>query len=172
MGVQRCALQCKPAPEGEGGGGAPPPRGASPPRGTPEPRAARRPEHRWRRPAHRRLRRALRPGPRGEIAPNSAARRTKKGPVTVAVTGSFASGKSTFVGLLGELGAETVSADAIVHDLLAADEQAISLVVERFGRDVLKEKGVDRRALGRKVFGDPQALGDLEETLHPLVRRE
>jgi dephospho-CoA kinase len=92
--------------------------------------------------------------------------------VTVAVTGSFASGKSTFVDMLGELGAETVSADEIVHDLLARDEQTISLVVERFGRDVLKERGVDRRALGRKVFGDEEALRDLEDILHPLVRRE
>jgi dephospho-CoA kinase len=92
--------------------------------------------------------------------------------VTVAVTGPFASGKSTFVRLLGELGAETVSADEIVHDLLAEDERTISRVVERFGNDVLKDRSVDRRALGRKVFGDPEALRDLEEVLHPLVRRE
>ncbi len=74
--------------------------------------------------------------------------------------------------ILGELGAETVSADEIVHDLLAADEQTISRIAERFGREVLEERGVDRRALGRKVFGDPEALRDLEEILHPLVRRE
>jgi dephospho-CoA kinase len=92
--------------------------------------------------------------------------------VTVAVTGPFASGKSTFVDMLGSLGAETVSADEIVHDLLAADEETISRVVERFGSDVLGERGVDRRALGRKVFGNSEALRDLEEILHPLVRRE
>jgi dephospho-CoA kinase len=92
--------------------------------------------------------------------------------VTVAVTGPFASGKSTFVRLLGELGAETVSADEIVHDLLARDEATISRVAERFGADTLGEGGVDRRSLGRKVFGDAEALGDLEEILHPLVRRE
>jgi len=97
--------------------------------------------------------------------------------VTIAVTGPFASGKSTFVRLLGELGAETVSADEFVHDLLAEDEQAISRVVERFGSDVLKSdvlkvRSVDRRALARKVFGDPEALRDLEGILHPLVRRE
>ena len=92
--------------------------------------------------------------------------------MTVAVTGPFASGKSTFVRLLGELGAETVSADEIVHDLLAGDERTIRRVAERFGDDVLVERGVDRRALGRKVFGDPEALSDLEEILHPLVRRE
>ena len=92
--------------------------------------------------------------------------------MTIAVTGPFASGKSTFVGLLGELGAETVSADEIVHDLLAEDEATISGVVERFGEDVRGEQGVDRRTLGRKVFGDPEALQDLENILHPLVRRE
>ncbi len=92
--------------------------------------------------------------------------------MTVAVTGPFASGKSTFVRLLGSLGAETVSSDEIVHDLLAEDEQTISRVAERFGSDVLRESGVDRRALGREVFGDPEALRDLEEILHPLVRRE
>ncbi len=73
---------------------------------------------------------------------------------------------------LGELGAETVSADGIVHDLLVENEEAITRVVERFGRDVLKEGGIDRRALGRKVFGDAEALQDLEEILHPLVWRE
>jgi dephospho-CoA kinase len=92
--------------------------------------------------------------------------------VTIAVTGPFASGKSTFVRLLGELGAETVSADEIVHDLLAEDRTTISRVVERFGDDVRGERGVDRRALGRKVFGNPEALRDLEDILHPLVRRE
>jgi dephospho-CoA kinase len=92
--------------------------------------------------------------------------------VTVAVTGPFASGKSTFVRILGELGAETVSADEIVHDLLAESKETISRVVERFGEEVLKESGVDRRVLGRKVFGDPEALQDLENILHPLVHRE
>jgi dephospho-CoA kinase len=92
--------------------------------------------------------------------------------VTVAVTGSFASGKSTFVSLLGELGAETASADEIVHGLLTEDEETIARVAERFGEDVLKERGIDRRALGRKVFGDGEALQNLEDILHPLVRRE
>lgn len=92
--------------------------------------------------------------------------------MTVAVTGPYASGKSTFVEMLGSLGAETVSADGIVHDLLADDAETISRVSERFGEGVLAEEGVDRRALGRRVFGDREALGDLEGILHPLVRRE
>ena len=92
--------------------------------------------------------------------------------MTVAVTGSFASGKSTFVEMLGALGAETASADEIVHGLLSEDEETIVRVAERFGENVLGEGGVDRRLLGRKVFRDAEALQDLEDILHPLVRRE
>ena len=96
-----------------------------------------------------------------------------KGPVTIAVTGPFASGKSTLVRFLGELpGAETVSADEIVHYLLKNDDQTISRIVGRFGEGVRGTEGIDRKALGREVFADAEALRDLEEILHPLVRNE
>ena len=90
----------------------------------------------------------------------------------MAVTGPLASGKSTFTKVLGELGAETVSADEMVHYLLAEDDETIARVVERFGEDVRGERGIDRRVLGRKVFEDAEALQDLEEILHPRVREE
>ncbi|MDQ3910241.1 MAG: dephospho-CoA kinase [Actinomycetota bacterium] len=91
----------------------------------------------------------------------------------MAVTGSLASGKSTFVKLLGDLGAETASADEVVHHLLANNQEAITAVAQRFGEDVRDEGGgIDRKALGRVVFGDAEALRDLEEILHPRVREE
>ena len=34
------------------------------------------------------------------------------------------------------------------------------------------ENGVDRKALGRVVFGDAEALSDLEDMLHPRVQDE
>ena len=92
--------------------------------------------------------------------------------MTIAVTGPLASGKSTFVELLGELGAETVSADEVVHYLLGEDNETVARVVERFGEGVRGEEGIDRKALGRVVFGDAEALRDLEEILHPRVREE
>ena len=96
-----------------------------------------------------------------------------RGPVTIAVTGPFASGKSTLVRLLGERpSTETASADEIVHHLLKHDQQTITRVVDRFGEIVSGSEGIDRKALGREVFGDAEALRDLEEILHPLVRRE
>jgi dephospho-CoA kinase len=96
-----------------------------------------------------------------------------EGPVTVAVTGPFASGKSTLVRFMGELpGTETASSDEIVHHLLKTDRRTISRIIERFGEGVRGQDGIDRKALGREVFGDAGALRDLEEILHPLVRSE
>jgi dephospho-CoA kinase len=96
-----------------------------------------------------------------------------RGPVTIAVTGPFASGKSALVSLLGELpGTETASADEIVHHLMKNDRRTISRIIERFGERVSGSEGIDRKALGREVFGDAGALRDLEEILHPLVRSE
>lgn len=95
-----------------------------------------------------------------------------EGPVTVAVTGPFASGKSTFVRMLGELGADTASADEMVHHLLRWNRAAIAEIGDRFGGEVLGEEGVDRKALGRIVFNDPAKLSELEGILHPLVHDE
>jgi dephospho-CoA kinase len=92
--------------------------------------------------------------------------------VTIAVTGPLASGKSTFVEVLGDLGAETLSADEVVHDLLAGDQETIDAVMRRFGEGLRGERGIDRKALGREVFGDAEALRDLEKMLHPRVREE
>ena len=92
--------------------------------------------------------------------------------MTIAVTGPFASGKSTFVGMLGDLGAHTASADEIVHDLLRLNEVAIEEISDRFGEGVLGDEGIDRKALGRIVFADPGKLTELEGILHPLVHDE
>jgi dephospho-CoA kinase len=74
--------------------------------------------------------------------------------------------------MLDELGAETVSADGLVHELLAGDADTIEAVVERFGEGVRGEAGIDRPALSEEVFGDSQSLTDLEAILHPRVRDE
>ena len=90
----------------------------------------------------------------------------------MAVTGPLACGKSTFVEMLGDLGAETVSADEVVHDLLAENPDVIDAVTRRFGEGVRGERGIDRKALSRAVFEDPEALQDLEDILHPRVGEE
>ena len=52
------------------------------------------------------------------------------------LTGDIGSGKSTVLQLFGDLGFETISADAIVHDLLALNARTIAEICEVFGNDL------------------------------------
>jgi dephospho-CoA kinase len=89
----------------------------------------------------------------------------------IGLTGPIGCGKSTVAGLLGELGARVVDADAIAREATAPGEPALRDVIERFGDRYLRADGsLDRAALGRLVFSDPAALATLEAIVHPAVR--
>ena len=84
-------------------------------------------------------------------------------PVAVAITGGIGAGKSEALAAFGRHGAATLSADQIVHDLIASDPEVQVALRARFG-------SVDRADIGRVVFADPEALRWLELLLHPRVR--
>ena len=86
----------------------------------------------------------------------------------VGLTGGLGAGKSTALAALAELGAVTLSTDAVVHELLATDELR-SLLVERFGEEVAPDGSVDRGAVAVKVFDRPEAREWLEAELWPRV---
>jgi dephospho-CoA kinase len=86
----------------------------------------------------------------------------------VGLTGGLGAGKSEALRALGELGAATLSTDAVVHDLLALPEVR-SLVVERLGEEVAPDGRVDRALVAERVFGDDEARQWLEGTLWPRV---
>ena len=86
----------------------------------------------------------------------------------VGLTGGIGAGKSEALSALERLGAATLSSDAVVHELLATDEVRGELV-ERFGPEVAPEGRVDRDAVARLVFGDPEQRSWLEGYLWPKV---
>lgn len=91
--------------------------------------------------------------------------------VAVGLTGGIGAGKSTALALFGELGALTLSADKIVHDLY--EQRGFSAkIAAHFGSDVLNERGlVDRTRLAEQVRGRVDALRWLEAETHPRVAR-
>jgi dephospho-CoA kinase len=90
--------------------------------------------------------------------------------IVVGLTGGFGSGKSTVAGMLRELGARVIDADKVAHQLYQPGTPAFDEVVGAFGREIVGENGeIDRRRLGRKVFGNPQALKRLNAILHPRI---
>jgi dephospho-CoA kinase len=75
-------------------------------------------------------------------------------------------------GILAEGGFRIIDVDGVGHRVLR-DPEARELVAARFGPDVLAPDGqVDRRRLGRRVFGDRRELAALEAIVHPrMVQR-
>ncbi|HLH24032.1 MAG TPA: dephospho-CoA kinase [Chloroflexota bacterium] len=92
-------------------------------------------------------------------------------PYIIGLTGNIGAGKSEVVRVLRELGAESIDADRLGHEVMAPGTPEWERLVARFGRDILQaDDTVDRRKLGAIVFADPAALADLERIVHPGVR--
>lgn len=90
-------------------------------------------------------------------------------PLKIGLTGGIAAGKSTALQAFANLGAATLSSDAVVHELLEG-EPLRGMLAERWGPDVLADGGVDRVKIGEIVFADPEELAWLEQQIHPLVQ--
>lgn len=84
------------------------------------------------------------------------------------LTGSIGMGKSTAAAMFARLHVPVFDADAEVHALQAPDGRALAAIAVAFP-GVVGVAGLDRAALGQRVFGDPAALARLTAILHPLV---
>lgn len=89
----------------------------------------------------------------------------------VGLTGGLASGKS-FVGrTLAGLGCFLIQADELGHAVIEPGAEAYDAVIHEFGDGILNPDGtINRRALGSKVFEQPERLAKLSALIHPPVR--
>lgn len=98
------------------------------------------------------------------MAPRAGGSRTR----IIGLTGGIASGKSTVSRVLRELGAPVIDADLVAKDVVRPRTEAWEEVVRAFGSDILNEDGtIDRRKLGDRVFGNPEAVSRLNAIIHP-----
>ncbi len=95
----------------------------------------------------------------------------------IGLTGNIACGKSTVVQMLQELGAYTLDADAVTHQLQAPHQPVYEQIVAQFGVGILAapdadgNRPLDRKALAAIVFSDPVQLKRLEAIVHPAVHQ-
>jgi dephospho-CoA kinase len=88
----------------------------------------------------------------------------------IGLTGNIATGKSTILHYLRGKGAFVIDADRLAHQAMQPGGLAYARVAEAFGSEIVRTDGtIDRPALGRLVFGDPNALRRLEGLVHPAV---
>ena len=93
------------------------------------------------------------------------------GPVRIGLTGPIGCGKSTVAQHLGDRGAIVIDADRVAREATQPGEPALAAIERRFGSEVIAADGsLDRAALGRLVFDDPDELRALEAITHPAIR--
>lgn len=94
------------------------------------------------------------------------------GKFVIGLTGNIATGKSVVRKMLEHLGAYGIDADALGHRAIAQGAPGYQPIVDTFGRWILAPDGqIDRTKLGKVVFQDKEAMGQLEAITHPLVRQ-
>jgi dephospho-CoA kinase len=90
----------------------------------------------------------------------------------IGLTGNIGSGKSTVAQLLSERGATIIDADVLARRAVEQGTSAYTAIVERWGTSILAADGlIDRGALRRIVFSEPQELEQLNTIVHPEVER-
>jgi dephospho-CoA kinase len=89
----------------------------------------------------------------------------------IGLTGGIASGKTVVSRRFEALGVEVADADAAARDAVAIGSDGLADVVDMFGPGVLAGDGnLDRPAMRKRVFADPDARKRLEGIIHPRVR--
>lgn len=93
----------------------------------------------------------------------------RKNKVVAALTGSIATGKTVVLDYFRDnLGFKVVSADSVGHEVLK-NPGIIGKIGLAFGKDVIKNGEIDRKALGKIVFSDKAELLKLNEITHPAI---
>lgn len=88
----------------------------------------------------------------------------------VGLTGGIGSGKSEVSRRLTARGAVLIDADLLAREVVEPGTPGLAAIVEAFGPEVLLPDGaLDREALGRRVFADPEQRRRLNAIVHPLV---
>jgi dephospho-CoA kinase len=91
-------------------------------------------------------------------------------PPVIGLTGNIATGKSTVARMLADLGALTIDADRVAHEVMQPGTPVHASILAAFGEEILGADGaIDRVRLGEIVFSNPVALERLERIVHPAV---
>lgn len=88
----------------------------------------------------------------------------------IGLTGGIASGKSTVVTMLKELGAFVIDCDVLAREVVLPGSEGLKEVVAAFGPKAVQADGtMDRKYIGSIVFEHAERKAELEGILFPLI---
>ena len=87
----------------------------------------------------------------------------------VGITGGTGCGKTTALEAIRLLSGLTIDCDAVYHRLLQDDKEMLAAIEERFPGTVV-DGVLQRKELGKRVFGNPDELVALNAITHPRVK--
>jgi len=90
----------------------------------------------------------------------------------IGVTGGLGSGKTTVAGMFKDLGAKILDADKIARRQLLPKGKCFKAVIKVFGKNIVTSGKIDRKRVADRVFKDLKKLRQLEQIIHPEVRKE
>jgi len=91
----------------------------------------------------------------------------------IGITGPTGAGKTTVLNVLRDMGGAVADCDAVYHQLLVTSASMQTELKARFGAEIFDENGhLRRKELGAIVFGNAQALADLNAITHRYIVAE
>lgn len=93
--------------------------------------------------------------------------------LVIGLTGSIGTGKSTIANKFKKLNIPVIDADIIAREVVEPNKEAYNEIVKAFGREILQvDETIDRKRLGEIVFSDDKKRKQLNDIIHPAIRKE
>ena len=92
--------------------------------------------------------------------------------MVIGLTGSIGSGKSTVASMLKNAKIPVIDADDLARQVVTPPSVIVEKIRASFGPQVFNaDNTLNRAALGKLVFGNKQALHELEKITHPAIEK-
>lgn len=90
----------------------------------------------------------------------------------IGLTGPIGAGKDEVAALLRRSGAYIIDADQVAHSLYEAQTPVWHELIRVFGSKILNRGGkINRKKLGEIVFADEKQLKELDQIVHPHLKK-
>ena len=90
----------------------------------------------------------------------------------ICITGKIGCGKTTILKQYKKLGYKTLEMDKYIHSIYKSNKIGYKLIKEKFGKEYVNAKEVNRKKIGQLVFKSKKQLDKLNAITLPLIKNK